>query len=126
MIYGIGTDIVEIKRIEDALEKHGERFPARILNTFEIAEYATQASPMHYLAKRFAVKEAFSKAFGTGIGESIGWHDVWITHVQNGRPIIAVSATLEAKLTAQQIIATHVSITDETSYASAFVVLETK
>lgn len=124
MIYGIGTDIVSIKRIEDACQKHGERFAARILNAAELIEYAAQLSPMHYLAKRFAVKEAFSKAFGTGIGETIGWHDVSVTHAQSGRPMIAVSALLQAKLTAQNITATHVSITDENAYACAFVVLE--
>jgi holo-[acyl-carrier protein] synthase len=124
MIYGIGTDIVSIKRIEDACEKNGERFAARILNATELIEYAAQLSPMHFLAKRFAVKEAFSKAFGTGIGEVIRWHDVWVTHADNGRPTIEVSESLQAKLSAQNIVATHVSITDETTYACAFVVLE--
>jgi len=126
MIFGIGTDIVEIKRIEAAYQKHGERFVARILNALELAEYATAVSPMHYLAKRFAVKEAFSKAFGTGIGQSINWHDVWVTHAASGRPNIEVSETLRAKLASKNIIATHVSITDETNTAVAFVVIETK
>jgi len=126
MIYGIGTDVVSIKRIDAACQKHGMRFVERILNATERVEHATQVSPMHYLAKRFAVKEAFSKAFGTGIGASMSWHDVWVTHHANGRPSIEVSETLQAKLTAKNIIAVHVSITDEATVAIAFVTLETK
>ena len=65
MIYGIGTDLVEIKRIEDSLHRHGDKFAQRILNAAEITEYAQSAQPARFLAKRFAAKEAFSKA---GIG----------------------------------------------------------
>lgn len=124
MIFGIGTDIVAIKRIEEALFKHGDRFLHRILSEEEVAEYAKTHKPARFLAKRFAVKEAFSKAFGTGIGESVNWHDVRVTHDGMGKPSLAVTAPLQARLDAVNVTQTQVSISDEQDYAIAFVVLE--
>jgi holo-[acyl-carrier protein] synthase len=125
MIYGIGTDIVSIKRIEDALFRFGDRFLHRILNETEVAEYAQSAQPARFLAKRFAAKEAFSKAFGTGIGGEIGWHDVAVGHDRRGKPIIHSSAQLVARLVKCEIKTSHISISDESEHAIAFVVLET-
>ena len=125
MIYGIGTDIVSIKRIEDALFRFGDRFLHRILNETEVAEYAQSAQPARFLAKRFAAKEAFSKAFGTGIGGEIAWHDVAVGHDQRGKPIINSSAPLLARLAKSDIKSSHISISDESEHAIAFVVLET-
>jgi holo-[acyl-carrier protein] synthase len=125
MIYGIGTDIVSIKRIEDALFRFGDRFLHRILNETEVAEYAQSAQPARFLAKRFAAKEAFSKAFGTGIGGEIGWHDVAVGHDARGKPIIHSSAQLVARLVKCEIKTSHISISDESEHAIAFVVLET-
>jgi holo-[acyl-carrier protein] synthase len=125
MIYGIGTDIVSIKRIEDALFRFGDRFLHRILNETEVAEYAQSAQPARFLAKRFAAKEAFSKAFGTGIGGEIGWHDVAVGHDTCGKPIINSSAQLVARLAKSEIKNSHISISDESEHAIAFVVLET-
>ncbi len=135
MIHGIGTDIVTIKRIEDALEKHGDRFVNRILCSDEVAEFAnlvvslpTDAVSLQklarFVAKRFAVKEAFSKAFGTGIGAEVGWHDIAVQHTSNGRPLLTTSAAMQQKLDAEKIFATHVSIADETEHAIAYVILE--
>lgn len=128
MIYGIGTDIVEVKRMEEAVARHGPRFATRILNADEQQEMPeTQALARgfsRFLAKRFAVKEAFAKALGTGIGEIVGLHDVWIVHAESGRPMLAVSASLQAYLVGQHITRTHVSISDEQDYAVAFVLLE--
>lgn len=124
MIYGIGTDIVSIKRIEDALFRFGDRFLHRILNETEVAEYAQSAQPARFLAKRFAAKEAFSKAFGTGIGGEIGWHDVAVTHDERGKPIIKCSAALSARLATCEIKNSHISISDESEHAIAFVVIE--
>ena len=124
MIFGIGTDIVTVKRIEDALFRHGDRFLHRILSELEVAEYANTSAPARFLAKRFAVKEAFAKAFGTGIGESVGWHDVRVTHDQHGKPSVAVSEALQTRLSAAGICRSHVSISDEQDHAIAFVVLE--
>lgn len=130
MIFGIGTDIVAIKRIEEALFKHGDRFLHRILSEDEVAEYAvykTSANtlaPARFLAKRFAAKEAFSKAFGTGIGEAVGWHDVRVAHDAKGKPAVAVSEALQARLASAGVHQSHISISDEQDHAIAFVVLE--
>ena len=125
MIFGIGTDIVSIKRIEDALFRFGDRFLHRILNEIEVTEYAQSAQPARFLAKRFAAKEAFSKAFGTGIGGEIGWHDVAVAHDERGKPIIRLSADLSTRLAQREIKNSHVSISDESEHAIAFVVMET-
>lgn len=124
MIYGIGTDIVSIKRIEDALFRFGDRFLHRILNEAEVAEYAQSAQPARFLAKRFAAKEAFSKAFGTGIGGEIGWHDVAVAHDERGKPIIKSSAALSVRLAICEVKNLHISISDESEHAIAFVVIE--
>ena len=126
MIYGIGTDLVDIKRIENALFRYGDRFLHRILAEEEVAAYAESAQPARFLAKRFAAKEAFSKAWGTGIGEAVGWHDVAVTHDARGKPLIAPSIAMSAKFAAANITAAHVSISDETGHALAFVVIESQ
>ena len=130
MIFGIGTDIVAVKRIEEGLFKHGDRFLHRILSEAEVAEYTHYktsphtTAPARFLAKRFAAKEAFSKAFGTGIGEAVGWHDVRVIHDTKGKPLLAVSAALQARLNDAGVNRTHISISDEQDHAIAFVVLE--
>lgn len=124
MIYGIGADLVNIKRIEEALFRFGDRFLHRILNAEEVAACAQSSQPARFLAKRFAAKEAFSKAFGTGIGEDVGWHDVSVSHDALGKPLIHPSPSLREKMHLRQITHTHISITDETEQALAFVVLE--
>ncbi len=124
MIYGIGTDIVSIKRIEDSLFRFGDRFLHRVLSEDEVAEYAQSSQAARFLAKRFAVKEAFSKAFGTGIGAEVGWHDVAVAHDPRGKPLLRPSPSMAARLEAQGIIALQVSISDESEHAIAFVVLE--
>lgn len=126
MILGIGTDIVSVKRIEDALERFGDRFLHRILTEAEVAEYAQSPVPARFLAKRFAAKEAFSKAFGTGISAEVGWHDVEVTHDTRGKPLIRASVELTARLTALNVCATHLSLSDETDQALAFAVIETR
>ena len=124
MIHGIGTDLVSVKRIEDALFRYGDRFLHRILSEEEVAEYAQSSQPARFMAKRFAAKEAFSKAYGTGIGEIIGWHDVRVTHDDLGKPMLQTSPALSEQLYTQGITHTHISITDETEQALAFVVIE--
>ena len=124
MIYGIGTDLVDIKRIEDALFRFGDRFLHRILCEEEVVEYSRSSQPARFLAKRFAAKEAFSKAYGTGIGESVGWHDVRVIHDAHGKPLIQTSKALGDKLLARHITQTHISISDEMGYALVFVIIE--
>jgi len=124
VIHGIGTDLVSVKRIEDALFRYGDRFLHRILSEAEVAEYAQSSHPARFMAKRFAAKEAFSKAWGTGIGEAVGWHDVSVAHDSHGKPLIATSATLAEKFLTEKIVAAHISLSDENDHALAFVVLE--
>lgn len=124
MIHGVGTDLVSVKRIEDALFRFGDRFLHRVLSESEVIEYAQSSQPARFLAKRFAAKEAFSKAWGTGIGEAVGWHDVSVAHDARGKPLIAPSAALSEKFVKEHIVAAHISLSDENDHALAFVVLE--
>ncbi len=124
MIYGIGTDIVNVARIERALERYGERFPQRILADVEMAEYAKAAHPARFLAKRFAAKEAYSKAYGTGIGQEFGWHDIHIGHDPQGRPVIEHAPKFAETLAGKNLLTTHISLSDETDAALAFVIIE--
>ena len=124
MIHGVGTDLVSVKRIEDALFRYGDRFLHRVLSETEVAEYALSNQPARFLAKRFAAKEAFSKAWGTGIGEAVGWHDVSVAHDARGKPLIAPSAALKEKFVNEHIVAAHISLSDENDHALAFVILE--
>ena len=125
MIYGIGTDIVEIPRIEAALERFGERFALRILCEPELRRFSAHRKPAAFLAKRFAAKEAFTKALGTGIHAPANWHGVWVTNLRSGKPILEFTASLKTLLDSRGVGSAHLSITDERGLASATVILET-
>jgi len=124
MIYGIGTDIVEIARVERALARHGERFALRILCTPELLRFRAHRKPVAYLAKRFAAKEAFTKALGTGIRAPANWHGVWVVNLRSGQPALEFSAALALLLEQRGISRTHVTLSDEREFASATVILE--
>ena len=125
MIYGVGTDIIEIPRIAAALERFGERFARRILCEPELRRFATHRLPAAYLAKRFAAKEAFTKALGTGIHAPANWHGVWVTNLRSGKPILDFTPALKALMDTRGVTRSHVSLTDERGLASATVILET-
>jgi holo-[acyl-carrier protein] synthase len=125
MIYGVGTDLVEIARIEKALERFGERFAIRILCEPELKRFKVHRKPAAYLAKRFAAKEAFTKALGTGIHAPANWHGVWVTNLRSGKPQLEFSLALNELLTERKITQTHLSLTDERGMAAATVILET-
>jgi len=124
MIVGIGTDLCEIGRIERALARFGERFAARILVDSEFERFRRHRKPAAYLAKRFAAKEAFSKAMGTGIRAPVNWHNVWVENAPSGKPLLCSSDALAALMARRGIVNTHLSITDEIGMACAFIVLE--
>ncbi|WP_210396712.1 holo-ACP synthase [Motiliproteus sediminis] len=124
MIAGIGTDLVQIKRIAAALERSGPRFAERILAPEERAEYAAAARPAVFLAKRFAVKEAASKALGTGIAKGVSWHHIQLRHAASGAPLLHLCGRAAELQQVQQIDALHVSLSDEQDHVIAFVVLE--
>lgn len=125
MIYGVGTDLIEIRRIEKALQRFGERFARRILCEPELARFHGHRQPAAYLAKRFAAKEAFSKALGTGIHAPANWHGVWVLNHKSGKPHLEFSDALKRLLEKKGIRSAHVSLTDEKEIASATVILET-
>ncbi len=124
MILGIGTDLVEIARIEQALERWGERFARKVLVPRELARFASHRKPAAYLAKRFAAKEAFSKAMGTGIRAPVNWLNIGVVNHASGRPYLELAAPLAALVERRGIRIVHVSLTDERGMAAAFVVLE--
>lgn len=125
MIIGVGIDLVEIHRIEDALERHGVRFAERILSADEFVEWngMPQALRARFLAKRFAAKEAFSKAAGTGIGRGFGFQDLAVAHDALGKPVICLNPANHA-LMAWSDCNTHLSLTDERSLAGGYCVIE--
>ena len=124
MIYGIGTDLVEIGRVEKVLSRFGERFAQRILCEPELRRFRTHKQPVAYLAKRFAAKEAFTKALGTGIHAPANWHGVWVVNLDSGKPVLEFSAELKILLHKKKILSSHLSLTDERNMASATVILE--
>lgn len=124
MIYGVGTDVVEIARIERALARFGERFARRVLCESELKRFSSHRQPAAYLAKRFAAKEAFTKALGTGIHAPANWHGVWVKNLPSGKPILEFSPELKTMLEKKAILHSHVSLSDERGVAVATVILE--
>jgi len=124
VIVGIGTDLCEIQRIQRALDRFGERFARKILVDSELARFRASRRPAAYLAKRFAAKEALSKALGTGIHFPMNWQNVTVGNARSGRPELRFSSALSELLSRRGVIHAHVSLSDETGMACAFVVLE--
>ncbi len=124
MILGIGTDIISVTRIADALARHGEPFAARILAPEELEEFSAQVHPARFLAKRFAAKEAFAKATGQGLRHPVTLHNIRVAHDALGKPELACSAELSAYLAQRGVRRQHLSISDEHEHAVAFVILE--
>lgn len=126
MILGVGTDLCDIGRIERALARFGERFAERVLVGPELERFRRHRKAAAYLAKRFAAKEAFSKALGTGIRFPVNWHNVWVENARSGKPSLKFSKPLASFLKARGVARVYVSITDEMGMACAFVVVEGK
>ena len=124
MILGIGTDIVSIARIRDTLARHGAQFAQRILSDVELLELNDVKDPVPWLAKRWAAKEAFGKAAGTGIRAPLTWAGISVGHDGAGRPHFELSDAIHHHLQAQGVTRTHLTISDERDYAVAFVVFE--
>lgn len=126
MIVGVGTDLIEVSRVQRALERWGERFARKVLVDHELERFARHRQPAHYLAKRFAAKEAFSKAMGTGIRHPVNWQNIGVANLPSGRPVMRFSPPLAAMLERHGVVAVHVSLTDERDMAAATVILEGK
>ena len=124
MIYGIGTDIVDIERVKKILSKNRDGFVKRVLSEHEQALFTNKAESAAYCSKRFAAKEAFAKALGTGIGRVVSFQDLTVRNNENGKPYFIPSEKLRQFLVEKNIKQAHLSISDESNNAIAFVVLE--
>lgn len=125
MIYGIGVDLVEIARLEQGLARFGEHYADRILAPQEHADFFASIQPARFLAKRFAAKEAFAKAAGTGLRHPVNLRAIAIGHTPLGQPSLEFSPELADWLKEKGITRQHLSISDEREHATAFVILET-
>jgi holo-[acyl-carrier protein] synthase len=129
MIYGVGTDICDVRRIAATFDRRGERFAEKVLGPHEIEVFRQRLAKVRtrgisYLATRFSAKEAFSKAIGMGMRMPMTWRDCEVVKAPSGKPQIRLHGELAAWFDARKLRA-HVSVTDETDYAASFVVVET-
>lgn len=124
MIAGIGVDIVEIERMEKLHERFGERIARRLLDREEFDEYIKSGSKARLLARRFAAKEAASKALGTGFSQGVGPAMIGVRHLEHGRPDIEFSGAAKQRLLQLGANTVWLSISDEKQYSVATVVLE--
>jgi len=124
MILGTGIDIIEVERIRASFEKFGERFVNRILHPAEIAYCLSHKNPAPFLAARFAAKEAISKAFGTGIGAALGWHDLEIRRKESGEPYVVLHGKGNELLEKRNARAVLISLSHTQNYAAVVAILE--
>ncbi|HDP89991.1 MAG TPA: holo-ACP synthase [Thioalkalivibrio sp.] len=120
-IFGIGVDIVAIDRIEGLLARHGERFARRILGAEEFAEFGASGQPAAFLAKRFAAKEAVSKAMGTGFRDGMRLAEIGVGHDGLGRPLVVLAGRAAEIAASLGITDWHISLADERDVAIAYV-----
>lgn len=126
MIFGIGTDIVRVSRVRADLERFGEKFARRILTDSELAEFRQDRKQAHFLARRFAAKEAAVKAMGTGFANGVHLRHIGVTHDPLGKPQLVFEARALEYLRSRGVVTAHVSLADEEDHAVAFVTLETE
>ncbi|MEI8028204.1 MAG: holo-ACP synthase [Comamonadaceae bacterium] len=128
MIYGIGTDICDVRRIQASLQRHGERFARKILSDAEFVTWQERSARwpergVRFLATRFSAKEAFSKAIGLGMTQPMSWRLCEVGKLPGGKPTIVLHGSLKKWFEDRNLTA-HVSLTDETDYAASFCVVE--
>ncbi len=128
MIYGIGTDICDIRRIRASLEKHGERFAQKVLSDNELNTYRARSERwpergVRYVATRFSAKEAFSKAIGMGMRMPMTWRLCEVAKLPSGQPTLVLHGVLKAWFESKGLTA-HVSVSDESDYATSYCVVE--
>ncbi|MET0169283.1 MAG: holo-ACP synthase [Aliihoeflea sp.] len=128
MIVGIGSDLIDIRRIEKAIERHGERFIQRIFTDIEQAKSERRKLRAASYAKRFAAKEACAKALGTGLSRGVFWRDMGVVNLPGGKPTMRLTngaaERLEALMPAGHKAVIHLTITDDFPLAQAFVIIE--
>lgn len=123
-ILGLGTDIVEIERIQQVMGRSGDRLAKRVLTAFEWQQYQQHHEPVRFLAKRFAVKEAVAKAFGTGIRGGLAFNQFEVYNDALGKPCLRFFGQAETLATTLGVQHVHVTLADERRYACATVILE--
>lgn len=123
MIVGIGTDIVAVARLRGMWERHGDKALDKLLAPDELADFAQAADKGRFLAKRFAAKEAFAKAFGTGVRPPVLLPAIGVGHDELGKPCFTFHGQL-AEIVENRQLTAHLSISDEAEYAVAYVLLE--
>jgi holo-[acyl-carrier protein] synthase len=130
MILGIGTDLANIERIQGVLDRHGDRFRNRVFTDTEQAKAARRKDVAGTYAKRWAAKEACSKALGTGLRMGISWKDMAVSNLETGQPVMAVTGwaaeRLKSMTPAGHDAIIHVTLTDDHPWAQAFVVIEAR
>ena len=124
MILGVGIDIIEVARIQASHERFGERFLSRILHPNEISYCLSYKEPAPFLAARFAAKEAISKAFGTGIGAQLGWHDMEVGRKASGEPFVILHEAGQKLLRERGARAVLISLSHTQTYATAVAILD--
>jgi holo-[acyl-carrier protein] synthase len=128
MIIGIGSDLIDIRRIAKSLERYGERFTARVFTEVEQAKSDRRKERAASYAKRFAAKEACAKALGTGMSQGVFWRDMGVVNLPGGKPTMRLTggaaAQLEKMLPPGHRAAIHLTITDDFPMAQAFVIVE--
>ncbi len=124
MIKGIGTDLLSVKRIGKVINRHGDRFAQKILGPVELADYAAATNQINFVAKRFASKEAVSKALGSGMSMGVRWQDIQLLHHESGQPRIQLSGQALVHFNSLQASAVHITLTDEQQMILAFAVIE--
>lgn len=124
MVVGIGIDLVKVSRIRSVLERHGQRFVDRILHPNELLIYQDHSQPLAYFAKRYAAKEALSKALGTGIAKGVNFNEIETQLNELGRPHLILHGTTLDKADELGVKKIFISLSDEQDYAVANVVLE--
>lgn len=124
MIFGIGVDVTSVSRIRKVHDRFGVRFARRILDTVELAEYTSKSNKTAFLAKRFAIKEAASKALGTGERAGVLLKHFFITHDRLGKPQLRLTGHAKTLASEYKIATHHVSVSDERDTVVAFVIFE--
>ena len=124
MIVGIGTDIVDVGRIDAMLARRGEALAQRLLSAAEFDAFKVHPAPARFLAKRFAAKEAALKALGTGLRNGMRWADISVVHDALGKPALRLEGAAQQRAGSLGVSACHLSVSDEQRYAVAFVILE--
>ncbi|WP_029407366.1 holo-ACP synthase [Thiomicrorhabdus sp. Milos-T2] len=124
MIVGVGTDIVDVERIAKVYDKQGIAFAERLLSKAELTEFENQLYPERFLAKRWALKEAVSKALGTGIAQGVRFKDMTVGHKDSGQPILFLEGSTLEKSNELCITDWAISISDEKHHTVAFVIAE--